>query len=311
MMKQIRKPNSPGTAIRSLLVGGLGNQLFGYFAGLYLSRHLNVDFIPHIAKRRAGETHHPFGISSLDLAKPLFREPSLKFRVILFLRRLKRRLLRLVGFSQITAERYSKLHSATQIGSDPDLLSVKKGSIIEGYFQTYKYFSKVKDQNLQKLKLKNPSSWFDTRKLEIVKDNPIVLHVRRGDYADPKNKSFGVLTPDYFRKALESGSFQASDLSRPLWIFSDDIENVKTEFKFIKSMNVHFVKAPDNSDPAESLILMSLASSIIISNSTFSWWAATLSSGAKIVAPSKWFKDMDDPEDLIPDHWIRIDSQWY
>jgi hypothetical protein len=120
-----------------------------------------------------------------------------------------------------------------------------------------------------------------------------------------------VLTPDYFRQALEGGPFQASDFSRPLWIFSDDIENVKTEFKFIKSMNVHFVKAPDNSDPAESLILMSLASSIIISNSTFSWWAATLSSGAKIVAPSKWFKDMDDPEDLIPDHWIRIDSQWY
>lgn len=309
-MKETKEPKGKADCIQGILVGGLGNQLFGYFAGLYLSRQLSVDFIPRVAKKRIGETQHAFGIESFELPYPVLRESKLSFRIMLTYRRVKKRLLILLGFSQHAAEQRSKLHSAIQIGNDPDILSTKRGSVIEGYFQTHKYFSSIKNEYPQGLSLKSRSSWLEEKSLEMISLNPIVMHVRRGDYVNPKNRKIGLLSPEFFRSALEKIMSSETNPFRPVWVFSDDLDKVKDEFEFLENLNTHFVRVPDNSDPAESLILMSQASSIVISNSTFSWWSATVSSGAQVVAPSKWFKEMVDPEDLIPNHWIRIESQW-
>jgi hypothetical protein len=68
---------------------------------------------------------------------------------------------------------------------------------------------------------------------------------------------------------------------------------------------------PPDSDPVESLLLMSSTTYIAISNSSFSWWAAKLSETDTLVfAPSKWYELRNDPIDLIPDSWIRITSDW-
>jgi hypothetical protein len=309
-MKETKKSKGKANSIQGILVGGLGNQLFGYFAGLYLSRDLSVDFIPRVAKKRIGETQHAFGIESFDLPYPARGGSELSFRTSLTYRRVKRKLLILLGFSHHEAEQHSKLHSAIQIGSDPDILSTKGGSVIEGYFQTYRYFSSIKNEFPQGLSLRRRSSWLEEKSLEMISLNPIVMHVRRGDYVNPKNRKIGVLSPEFFRSALKKIMTSDPNPFRPVWVFSDDLEKVKDEFEFLENMDTHFVRVPDNSDPAESLILMSQASSIVISNSTFSWWSATVSSDAQVVAPSKWFKEMDDPEDLIPNHWIRVESQW-
>jgi hypothetical protein len=59
------------------------------------------------------------------------------------------------------------------------------------------------------------------------------------------------------------------------------------------------------------MILMSRASDLIISNSTFSWWSAYISNKeTNVVAPNKWFRDLEDPKMLIPEHWHQVDSQW-
>ena len=56
---------------------------------------------------------------------------------------------------------------------------------------------------------------------------------------------------------------------------------------------------------------MSKGIAIVISNSTFSWWSAAFSKpGTSVYYPSKWFKALDDPEDLIPRDWTPIESEW-
>jgi hypothetical protein len=50
---------------------------------------------------------------------------------------------------------------------------------------------------------------------------------------------------------------------------------------------------------------------MVIANSTYSWWAATLGNPNKTIAcPSKWFAQMVDPEDLYPEGWIKVSSEW-
>ena len=57
------------------------------------------------------------------------------------------------------------------------------------------------------------------------------------------------------------------------------------------------------------LHLMSLAKHFILPESTFSWWAAWLSSNQDkvVIAPNEMFKDKTiETKDMIPGGWIRI-----
>ena len=67
---------------------------------------------------------------------------------------------------------------------------------------------------------------------------------------------------------------------------------------------------PKNFEALENMIVMSCAENFIISNSTYSWWAAFLSLGSnpKVYAPVPWFHDLEVPVGLIPTNWIAVKS---
>jgi hypothetical protein len=50
----------------------------------------------------------------------------------------------------------------------------------------------------------------------------------------------------------------------------------------------------------------------IIGNSTYSWWAATLShkEPKMVIAPSPWFAEMDEPRFLVPPEWQRVETEF-
>ena len=58
----------------------------------------------------------------------------------------------------------------------------------------------------------------------------------------------------------------------------------------------------------EDLCLMSLCNHNIISNSSYSWWAAWLNSNLnkRVVAPLQWFAEPKPLHDLYPTNWILI-----
>lgn len=197
-------------------------------------------------------------------------------------------------------------------GFDPEVEELIPPVTLVGYFQTWRYYQDLKDKGLApEVLMKKPSSWFlqTANKLD-VQGGVLGVHVRRGDYVG--NSDIGTLSVSYYEAALQELKSRGVTWDA-IWIFSDDVALTKREFKDFsaENRNLVFVEPPEDSHSFESLILMSRSSSLIIANSTYSWWAATLGNTEKvIICPAKWFLQMEDPKDLYPDTWIKVSSAW-
>jgi len=178
---------------------------------------------------------------------------------------------------------------------DSNIKSINDNTAIEGYFQSYKYFEKFETEIKQEFTFK-PNILSKCQDIISKYSNPVSIHIRRGDYV--KHPGFWNITPEYIIDALHSFN-PGSDAT--YLIFSDDIEWCKETFGegfvFIEGNNQY-----------EDLCLMSLCKHNIISNSSYSWWAAWLNNNPdkKIVAPKNWFTEPKPLNDLYPNNWIVI-----
>jgi hypothetical protein len=179
-----------------------------------------------------------------------------------------------------------------------------------GYFQDYKFLDFLERQKkLTSLTLSNPSPWFLNLQEDACESKPIIVHIRRGDYLNHA-ETIGVLDFAYFKNALDQTS---PNENSEFWIFSDSVDVAKdfAAFAHLPDLRTRVIQAPTDSPDAESMLLMTLGSALIISNSTFSWWGAYLNKNADlIITPKKWFKNLDDHPNLIPRNWINCESVW-
>lgn len=292
------------------LVGGLGNQLFGYFAGRYLANRLNATLNLDMSQFDKGITAHGSDIRSFAINENvIYLAPEKRFHIILAHNLLNMIAIKFPALRRLV-EKITSTYSSKEIGYDPRIIEVKPGMKVRGYFQSHVYFSEVSRQpTFGNLDLKNPSIWYQSKLAEIRDIKPIILHVRRGDYAKPENNLFGMLSSEYYIEAAARlrGTFSEA---KDIWVFSDEVDKARSALENKLSGSVEFIEPPHGTDPAESLMLMANGAAIAISNSTFSWWAATFNENGMVVAPTKWFKGMPDPGLLIPPHWLRIESQW-
>jgi hypothetical protein len=112
----------------------------------------------------------------------------------------------------------------------------------------------------------------------------------------------------YIRKAMEEVRKKYEDVR--FLVFSDDIHWCRNSEMF-KNDCEFFIRKSLNENPMIDLHLMSSCSHHIISNSSFSWWAAWLASGQKktVIAPTKWIFGIDSRgAGIVPDEWITIVS---
>lgn len=149
-------------------------------------------------------------------------------------------------------------------------------------------------------------------------ENPIFLHVRRGDYL-VKPEAHPACSISYYEKALTHFDKDSSVL-----VFSDDIEWCREQELFSDDrfmLSEYTEKYPQTCDtlqgkqqaliPYFDLCMMSLCNGGISANSTMSWWGAWLIENPTqpIVAPKNWFGsqyDHYDMSDLIPSGWIEV-----
>jgi hypothetical protein len=289
------------------LVGGIGNQLFGYFAGNYIANACNSDLHLRIMKPNHGETVHSGSICELNLQGIFLFDKSAKLS-----RALNRITKKMLRSSSAFARIYSNLsrsYNSNEIGFDKNIETLESPIRISGYYQTWKYFNEFQHQIRGNIDISIKSDWYLEWKDKAINGKVVMLHIRLGDYLNKQNDSFGSLSTEYYKRALEC---LPVDLARnQIWVFSDDIDSARGILSKISGYDFVWIKPPPSTSPAESLLLMSFGAANIIANSTYSWWGAMLNNHKPVVlAPSKWFKLLEDPKDLIPENWIRIESSW-
>lgn len=276
------------------IFGGIGNQLFQFAAGRYLENRHGI-ICRYSGWRTGYKIKLPFLHQNID--EKFLRAISLTAE----------RILSRVGLLRRIEIFCRNVYVSHPIGWDPELAKKVPGKRLRGYFQSHIYASSLDaiDKSLI-LELKNASPWYKNKLAQIQELDVVAVHIRRGDYKN--NPDIGTLDMEYYLKAL--AQIDEKMQFKNVWIFSDD-KNVGDELRRKLGACAQLVIQDANASDFESMILMSKAKKIIIANSTFSWWAAFLaSSGTKVFAPSKWFKSLDDPIDLIPKHWTRIESTW-
>ena len=170
-----------------------------------------------------------------------------------------------------------------------------------GYFQTEKYFKHIEDKIRNDFTFKK-SILSDCRLFynEHFMDTEVIsLHVRRGDYL--VNPNHPVQKVEYYKQALAN-----FDEKLPVIVFSDDHQWCDQQKIF--SNDRFFISQGE--DAIVDLCIMSMCDYHIISNSSYSWWAAWLAKSKKVIAPKEWFggelKNTKDTKDLYCDGWIII-----
>jgi hypothetical protein len=185
---------------------------------------------------------------------------------------------------------------------------------LHDYFQTEKYFENIKDEIKKDFTFKKNILGPCKEIIEDI-DNPIFIHIRRGDYLNSQ-QAHPVCPIEYYQKAL---SHFDSDI--PALVFSDDIEWCKNQELFsddrfmMSEYQEYYSQTCDTNDgrqrslvPYFDLCLMSLCSGGIMANSSMSWWGAWLQQNTSrpIVAPNPWFgvqyKNYN-MNNLLPEEW--------
>lgn len=175
----------------------------------------------------------------------------------------------------------------------------KNDYLIEGFFQSEKYFIHAKDEILKQFKEPEIINELLESKYPEFLARTTSIHVRRGDYL--KNINYHpIQTISYFNQAMEILDSETDYFI----VFSDDIDWCKNNL--IGDKIVYLYDEVDYID----LFLMARCNNNIISNSSFSWWGAWLNKNEnkKIIAPNLWFGPMvgENISDIIPENWIKL-----
>lgn len=292
------------------LGGGVGNQLFRYAAGKWFSRKTGVRVL-FDARLLSIEKNHGGLITDFKIADKILISKT-RFSWGFWIASAQR-----IGRNRIKpllpSDVQKRLGSNTYIGSlgfDAGLLQIKNQTRVSGHFQSYVYAQECIDEIRSEIQLRSSSFWFERELAQLKKHKVLAVHVRRGDYIKYQHW-LGILSTMYYRTAIQNLIANGHHWEE-IWVFSDDLVKARVVFESLEiDHSIKYVDPPLDCNPLESLILFSHANFGIIANSTFSWWAAFLSEEMKaVVAPDKWFRNKKDPESLIPDHWLRVRSEW-
>jgi hypothetical protein len=181
----------------------------------------------------------------------------------------------------------------------PSELSEPKCIKLDGYWQSERNFLSIKDQIIQFL---NGS----IKSHDTVGSSDTLMHIRQGDFTSQRRTQVehGILGPNYYTRALE-----ILRKNSKIDVVSDQPSRVNSYLghKFCKDYKIQVL--PPMSE-LESLAIFKRYETLIIANSTFSWWGAYLSNPKTVIAPRAFFSEEGLRKrnicDLYPNNWILV-----
>ena len=287
--------------LRVRVVGGLGNQLFVYFAGLYLSQVSGRELVLNM--KDASRAH-----SSFDLLS--FKEVSGK-RVISARYPSNTSLVRFIDSFNYRFPRVSRILNSLAGNYVDDNIQVNtiisqssRNKIkFKGYFQDFRYLDEL--QNME-LTLKTSSQNL------IENRSTLAIHIRRGDFENEK-ATHGCLAAIWYSAAI-SHQLSASNSIQQIKFFSNDDEWVESNLKKLlpqTTIPVEIVKFDEREDPAISFMAFASCGFRVCSNSTFSLLGSKLFPGDTVVPyPYNRSGNFKILEESSPKDWKRIASIW-
>ena len=249
------------------ILGGLGNQLFGFFFGLAISKELNNKLLldPCLINFGSNSTRE----LTLNRLEPIYENMEIK--------KFSTKMSTLIFRSNLLKRLYWKyLHNFTKNVKEVEIsnpnFKFSSKQIFQGYFQNWFYVDRFSKLNSKfELSLKQPSENFQETLKELRRINPICIHLREGDYLQFP-EIYKIIPQKYFNFVLNLEL--EKDVQREVWIFTEQrdlLQGYKSDFL---NKATRIIDKNSGLSELESFLLMANSNTLIATNSTYSLWAA-------------------------------------
>jgi len=224
-----------------------------------------------------------------------------------------------MGFSRLSLKRAFRdpehgITGTTILREAEDVLAVVDGRqpippgstpLIAGHMQDDRLVAPIIANLHARLQLPQDSPYL-SRWLPTVDGRTVGVHVRRGDYLKPAFRGMlPVLPASWFESAAQIVRQRHGDVR--FLVVTDEPSWARDRLRLPGPTEVASLDHP--SSPLDDLVLLSRCAHHVISNSTFGWWGARLSTGGgSVIVPTRWSFRPPTPPNLLPTSWQALDN---
>lgn len=296
------------------LWGGLGNQMFQYAFGYVKAKEVGTELVLDTRFFTDEFIHgtHRFTKQKLNLFRfPIVYKQTInehgELAMVCMLQAHRiNQCLRIPYLTILPAGNGLKYVKETRMRFQPVLASMKKDNrYYDGYWQTEKYFDNYREELISQYLFCSEKADTFVKNNGVDQPNAFAIHMRMGDYGKKHLTAHYnyVINPEYYKRAINMAKERVANPR--FFVCSNNINAAKDLLG--NASEYIYVSESEGMTDLDEFSVMSKCPNHIISNSTFSWWAAWLGKqeGAVNYAPNIVFGN----KDIIPERWIKVDVE--